>query len=81
MNKEVRWRFEARLMGRYRVAEYIGSQLIEEAWAEFKDGVLRLGVWKYEVWQRGGGISADLLDGVRRCRMQSGQRNWHTKGC
>ena len=44
MNNATRWRFEARLLGRYRVARHIGSQSIEEAWVEVKEAVLRSAV-------------------------------------
>ena len=40
-NKDVRWKFEARLRSRYRVDRQIGDQDIEAAWAELKEGNLR----------------------------------------
>ena len=36
INNATRGRFEARLLGRYRLARHIGSQSIEEAWVEVK---------------------------------------------
>ena len=40
----MRWKFEAKLMSRYRTARQIGGQTVEVAWEELKEGILRSAV-------------------------------------
>ena len=44
MNKEVKWRFQARLISMYNVARQTVGKDIEVAWAELKERILRSAV-------------------------------------
>lgn len=68
---EVKWKFEVRLRSRYRAARQIQGQIVEIAWEELKEGILRLAVEVCGMSRKRSRIhrtvwwSKDLQDAVR----------------
>ena len=75
-NKEVRWEFEARLRRRYsnRMDRKTGEDNVEVVWEELKEGILRSAVEVCGMSRTSRG-DAEQLGGVRRYKMQLGQKD------